>query len=154
MSSTAPKLTTLLPLDTDKIKSKKKTVQKSDSAYKTIGEVADFIDVPQHVLRFWEEKFSALKPVKRAGGRRYYRPEDTAILIKIKALLYQEGYTIKGVQRLIQKCRKEKLPVLDGLGNAFATTIVQPSYDSITNPAEIKEIIEELDKLKLYLYSK
>jgi DNA-binding transcriptional MerR regulator len=74
---------------------------KSDSAFRTIGEVAESLDVPAHVLRFWESKFPQLKPLKRGGGRRYYRPEDILLLRHIRQCLYQEGYTIRGVQKLL-----------------------------------------------------
>ncbi len=76
---------------------------KSASAFRTISEVSDELDVPQHVLRFWETKFSQVKPLKRGGGRRYYRPEDLALLRRIRDLLYTEGYTIRGVQRLLRQ---------------------------------------------------
>ncbi|MCW9045141.1 MAG: MerR family transcriptional regulator, partial [Alphaproteobacteria bacterium] len=76
--------------------------RKSSSAFRTISEVAKDLDLPQHVLRFWETKFSQVKPVKRGGGRRYYRPEDVALLNRIKQLLYSDGYTIKGVQKLFR----------------------------------------------------
>ena len=76
---------------------------KSDDAYRTISEVADHLSVATHVLRFWETKFPQIKPVKRGGGRRYYRPEDVDLLKAIQTLLYDEGYTIKGVQNLIKK---------------------------------------------------
>lgn len=76
---------------------------KSESAFRTISEVADDLDVPQHVLRFWESKFPQVKPLKRGGGRRYYRPEDVALLRRIRDLLYSEGYTIKGVQKLLRE---------------------------------------------------
>lgn len=76
---------------------------KSDSAFRTISEVADELDVPQHVLRFWESKFPQVKPLKRGGGRRYYRPDDVALLRRIRDLLYSEGYTIKGVQKLLRE---------------------------------------------------
>lgn len=79
---------------------------KSDSAFRTISEVAEDLGVPQHVLRFWETKFSQVKPMKRGGGRRYYRPEDVALLKKIHTLLYAEGYTIKGVQKLLKGVSK------------------------------------------------
>jgi len=75
---------------------------KAPGAFRTISEVAGEIDVPQHVLRFWETKFNQVRPLKRAGGRRYYRPEDVALLGRIRGLLYEEGYTIKGVQKLLR----------------------------------------------------
>lgn len=76
---------------------------KSPSAFRTISEVSAELDVPQHVLRFWESKFSQLRPMKRAGGRRYYRPEDIDLLTCIRDLLYSEGYTIRGVQKLLRE---------------------------------------------------
>lgn len=76
---------------------------KSSAAFRTIGEVAEELDVAQHVLRFWETRFPRLRPLKRGGGRRYYRPEDIQLLRRIKQLLYSDGYTIKGVQRLIRQ---------------------------------------------------
>src|SRR5512138_1189250 len=75
---------------------------KSPEAFRTISEVATELDVPQHVLRFWETRFSQIRPLKRAGGRRYYRPEDVELLRRIRGLLYQHGYTIKGVQKLLR----------------------------------------------------
>jgi DNA-binding transcriptional MerR regulator len=79
---------------------------KSAAAFRTISEVSDDLNVPPHVLRFWETKFSQIRPLKRGGGRRYYRPEDVGLLLRIRELLYSDGYTIKGVQRLLR----------DGLG--------------------------------------
>ncbi len=76
---------------------------KSAAAFRTISEVAEDLDVPQHVLRFWETKFSQIRPLKRGGGRRYYRPEDVELLRHIRDLLYTDGYTIKGVQRLLRE---------------------------------------------------
>ena len=78
-------------------------MEKSPEAFRTISEVADAIDLPQHVLRFWETRFPQIRPLKRAGGRRYYRPEDVDRLRLIKRLLYDEGYTIKGVQKLFKE---------------------------------------------------
>jgi DNA-binding transcriptional MerR regulator len=78
-------------------------VDKSPDAFRTISEVADDLDVPQHVLRFWETRFSQIKPLKRGGGRRYYRPDDVALIQGLKALLYGQGYTIKGVQRILKE---------------------------------------------------
>jgi DNA-binding transcriptional MerR regulator len=74
---------------------------KRAAVFRTIGEVAEDLDLPAHVLRFWESKFPQLKPLKRGGGRRYYRPEDIALLSRIRQYLYQEGYTIRGVQKLL-----------------------------------------------------
>lgn len=86
--------------------------QKSAHAFRTISEVSEDIDVPQHVLRFWESKFNQIKPLKRGGGRRYYRPEDVALLRQIKNYLYAQGYTIKGVQRLLKNTRRGGLAAI------------------------------------------
>lgn len=89
--------------------------QKSDSAYRTISEVASELDLPQHVLRFWESKFKQISPMKRGGGRRYYRPQDIDLLKRIHYLLHTQGYTIKGVQKLLSKDRllANSVPMLD-----------------------------------------
>lgn len=79
--------------------------QKSSTAFRTISEVADDLDVAQHVLRFWESKFAQVRPLKRGGGRRYYRPEDIDLLRQIRSLLYDEGYTIRGAQKLLRTRR-------------------------------------------------
>lgn len=79
---------------------------KSSAAFRTISEVADELDVAQHVLRFWESKFSQVRPLKRAGGRRYYRPEDVALLQQIRELLYTQRYTIKGAQQYLREQRR------------------------------------------------
>ncbi len=76
---------------------------KSSNAFRTISEVSDELQIPQHVLRFWETKFNEVQPLKRGGGRRYYRPEDISLLRRIRDLLYTEGYTIKGVQKLLRE---------------------------------------------------
>jgi DNA-binding transcriptional MerR regulator len=78
-------------------------IEKGPEAYRTIREVADAMDLPQHVLRFWETRFPQIRPLKRAGGRRYYRPDDIERLRLIRRLLYDEGYTIKGVQKLFKE---------------------------------------------------
>ena len=78
-------------------------MDKSPDAFRTISEVAEDLDLPQHVLRFWETRFPQIKPLKRGGGRRYYRPDDVELLRVIKQLLYGEGYTIKGVQKLFKE---------------------------------------------------
>jgi DNA-binding transcriptional MerR regulator len=82
-----------------------RSMVKSATAFRTISEVSAELDVPQHVLRFWETKFPQIRPLKRGGGRRYYRPEDVELLRRIQSLLYKEGYTIKGVQRLLREAR-------------------------------------------------
>lgn len=78
-------------------------MDKAPEAFRTISEVADELEVPKHVLRFWEAKFAQLKPMKRGGGRRYYRPEDVALLRGIRFLLYHDGYTIRGVQKILRE---------------------------------------------------
>jgi DNA-binding transcriptional MerR regulator len=97
-------------------------VAKGPEAFRTISEAADELSVPQHVLRFWETKFSFIRPMKRAGGRRFYRPSDIAVLRGVKHLLHDEGYTIKGVQRLH---REEGIRRLIGAGGAEGA--VEPS---------------------------
>ena len=78
-------------------------MDKAPDAFRTISEVADDLDIPQHVLRFWETRFTQIKPMKRSGGRRYYRPDDVDLLRGIRRLLYGEGYTIRGVQRILRE---------------------------------------------------
>jgi DNA-binding transcriptional MerR regulator len=78
-------------------------VDKAPDAFRTISEVAEEIDIPQHVLRFWESRFTQIRPLKRGGGRRYYRPEDVDLLRGVRHLLYGEGYTIRGVQRILRE---------------------------------------------------
>ncbi|MBX3575578.1 MAG: MerR family transcriptional regulator [Rhizobiaceae bacterium] len=77
-------------------------MDKSPDAFRTISEVADDLDLPQHVLRFWETRFTQIKPMKRGGGRRYYRPQDVELIKGIRHMLYEQGYTIKGVQKLLR----------------------------------------------------
>ena len=77
-------------------------MEKSPDAFRTISEAAEELDLPQHVLRFWETRFNTIKPLKRGGGRRYYRPEDVLLLRGIRHLLYDQGFTIKGVQRILK----------------------------------------------------
>ena len=76
---------------------------KSPQAFRTISEVSNEVNIPTHVLRFWETKFSNINPLKRSGNRRYYRPEDVKLIIRIKTLLYDNGYTVKGVQKLLKE---------------------------------------------------
>jgi len=86
---------------------------KSSDAFRTISEVSAALDVPPHVLRFWETKFTSLRPLKRSGGRRYYRPDDIAVLTRIRDLLYKDGFTIKGAQRFLKS--KEALALTDAV---------------------------------------
>jgi len=95
---------------------------KSDAAFRTISEVATELDVPQHVLRFWETKFSQVRPLKRGGGRRYYRPEDVILLKRIRALLYQDGMTIKGVQKILREGGAKTAPAAPEAPKAEAET--------------------------------
>lgn len=103
------------------------TAKKAQGAFRTISEVADELGVQQHVLRFWETKFSQIRPLKRGGGRRYYRPEDVALLKRIYELLYTEGYTIKGVQKLMrQQGKNSVLAASSPAAPALETTIAAP----------------------------
>ena len=126
---------------------------KSRSAYRTISEVSNEIDVPAHVLRFWETKFLQIKPLKRGGGRRYYRPEDVTLLKTIRQFLYSDGYTIKGVQRLLKdgliKTASDQMNTERNLLPG-ASEIETGSF-SMQNKNEIKEIMEELKVLKRLL---
>jgi DNA-binding transcriptional MerR regulator len=106
------------------------TLDKSPDAFRTISEVADDLDLPQHVLRFWETRFPQIKPMKRGGGRRYYRPEDVDLLKGIRHLLYDHGYTIKGVQKLL-KTNGNKFVISVGHGDlasveALASGVQEP----------------------------
>ena len=116
-------------------------MQKSASAYKTISEVSEMLNIPAHVLRFWESKFSQLKPMKRSGGRRYYRLEDIALLETIKSLLYVEGYTIKGAQASLSKRRKADAvaasPEAAGQGSAVPSPSVPVSLPSLQQAASL-----------------
>jgi len=100
-------------------------VEKAPDAFRTISEVAIDLNVPQHVLRFWESRFSEIKPMKRGGGRRYYRPDDVDLLRGIRHLLYGEGYTIRGVQRIL----KEQ-------GLRYVQTVWQPGAQSVAQASE------------------
>ncbi|MDG1866518.1 MAG: MerR family transcriptional regulator [Yoonia sp.] len=106
---------------------------KSQSAFRTISEVAATLDTPTHVLRFWESKFSQIKPVKRAGGRRYYRPEDIDLLSGIKTLLHDQGMTIKGAQKLLKE-NGVKYVIAIGADTA-PVPVAAPSPKPETTPA-------------------
>jgi len=115
---------------------------KAESAFRTISEVAEDLGVQQHVLRFWETKFSQVKPMKRGGGRRYYRPEDVALLKKIHNLLYAEGYTIKGVQKLLKGV--SKVQVLAELKTEQASKSFGDNLPKISGPS-IQSSTQETD---------
>ena len=123
--------------------------RKAPSAFRTISEVADDLHIPQHVLRFWETKFPQLKPLKRGGGRRYYRPEDIALLRRVSDLLYTQGYTIKGVQRLLRE---------GGLEEAVAAASAAPAASAMAEPphetgvAALRSILEELEDISASLH--
>ena len=120
-------------------------VQKAPGAYQTISEVSVQLDVPAHVLRFWESKFSVLKPLKRSGGRRYYRTEDIQLLKSIKSLLYDEGYTIKGAQNSLKKRNSAS-------GSVQTNEVEQPSSAMRQSVAEAhlkkaESLLEEANKI-------
>lgn len=109
-------------------------MEKAPDAFRTISEVAEELEIPQHVLRFWESRFREVKPMKRGGGRRYYRPEDIGLLRGIRHLLYGEGYTIRGVQRILRE-----------QGVKFVQTVwqpgaPQPSYKPETEPDDGSDV--------------
>lgn len=99
---------------------------KSPEAFRTISEVSEALDVPQHVLRFWETRFSQVRPVKRAGGRRFYRPDDVALLRGIRSLLYSDGYTIRGVQKVL---RDKGWRHVAGIGRDITATPAWREFD-------------------------
>ncbi len=109
---------------------------KSRDAFRTISEVAEWLDVPAHVLRFWESKFSQIKPVKRAGGRRYYRPSDMELISGIQKLLHEDGITIKGVQKIL---REEGVKHVASLGKAVEKGDDKPVIEAKAKPAPIPE---------------
>jgi DNA-binding transcriptional MerR regulator len=125
---------------------------KGPEAFRTISEAADELNVPQHVLRFWETKFSFIRPMKRAGGRRFYRPSDVAVLKGVRRLLHDEGYTIKGVQRL---CREQGIKRLVSAGEAAAAPPVgtETALPAAIRPDQVGrerlgEILRELEAAK------
>ena len=126
---------------------------KSPGAFRTISEVSNDLEVPPHVLRFWETKFPQIKPLKRGGGRRYYRPEDVALLRQIRQLLYNDGYTIKGVQKLL---KEGALKNTAQLGVATANEPdeqkqPQNSTASSREKATLRSIVDELQSLRKLL---
>ena len=128
-----------------------RTDGKSDAAFRTISEVARELDLPQHVLRFWETKFTQIKPLKRGGGRRYYRPEDMVLLRRIRELLYDDGYTIRGVQKLLRENGARALAA-DGTRAKDAVKTDHPGLDAARR-AELAALLEELESLRAMLRS-
>jgi len=133
--------------------------RKSPTAFRTISEVAGELDVPQHVLRFWESKFAQVKPLKRGGGRRYYRPEDVALLERIRTLLYNDGYTIKGVQKVLRDAGGRKSAASSAASAASApggeAALEADALPTSSAPAigalkkrELEAVIQELETLQ------
>ena len=123
--------------------------EKSAAAFRTISEVASELDLPQHVLRFWESKFPHVRPLKRGGGRRYYRPEDVRLLRRIRDLLYTEGYTIRGVQQLLRRNGAKALATSGGpdLSAAPAAAAAPAGLDAHQR-AELRAILAELEEVR------
>ena len=125
--------------------SERKNSRKSAGAFRTISEVALYLDVPQHVLRFWESKFSQVSPLKRGGGRRYYRPEDVQLLERIRDLLYVDGFTIKGVQRLIRERGVKAL--LSNAEEAAAPTSAVDDGATVSDESQRRAIMTAIAEL-------
>ena len=123
-------------------------MDKAPDAFRTISEVAQELDVPQHVLRFWESRFREIKPMKRGGGRRYYRPNDLDLLRGIRHLLYSEGYTIRGVQRLL---REQGLRFVQSVWQEGAPQPVHQPGDVEEDEAAIEQAVEDAGEPRLPL---
>ena len=122
---------------------------KSAAAFRTISEVSADLDVPQHVLRFWESKFTPVRPLKRGGGRRYYRPEDVDLLRRIRNLLYTDGYTIKGVQRLLREGHGKLDPEAGATGAAVTPAAgAAPGGERATLENVLADLVEIRDLLR------
>ncbi len=134
--------------------STKAAAGKSAMAFRTISEVSADLEIPQHVLRFWETKFTQLRPLKRGGGRRYYRPEDIALLRRIHGLLYNEGYTIKGVQQLL---RRPRAAALAAKAVETPAPVVETTIPGLPKPPAqdadrlLRDLLAELKQLRLML---
>ncbi len=121
-------------------------LDKAPDAFRTISEVATDLDIPQHVLRFWETRFSQIRPMKRSGGRRYYRPDDVDLLRGIRHLLYGEGYTIRGVQRIL---REQGAKSVQGIGVSGAVPpVIAKSADERAQPGG-EPVFDETDQFDL-----
>ncbi|MGH6955820.1 MAG: MerR family transcriptional regulator [Caulobacteraceae bacterium] len=112
---------------------------KGPEAFRSISEAADELGVPQHVLRFWETKFSFIRPMKRAGGRRFYRPQDIAVLAKVRRLLHDEGYTIKGVQKLHRELGAKRFLSAEAEGEEADGAPADPSRERLVEALEALE---------------
>jgi len=112
---------------------------KSGAAFRTTGEVSEELNLPAHVLRFWESKFPEIRPLKRGGGRRYYRPEDVDMLRRIRQFLYQEGYTIRGVQKLLRERERREAPVVDLPPTLFR---LEPAVAAPSSPAPSRQALQ------------
>ena len=126
---------------------------KSPGAFRTISEVSNDLEAPPHVLRFWETKFPQINPLKRGGGRRYYRPEDVSLLRQIRQLLHNDGYTIKGVQRLLKEGALKNTDQ-PGVATANESDKQKQPKNSITSSQEkaaLRLIIDELQALRKLL---
>jgi DNA-binding transcriptional MerR regulator len=120
---------------------------KSAAAFRTISEVSQDLDVPQHVLRFWESKFTPVRPLKRGGGRRYYRPEDVDLLRRIRNLLYTDGYTIKGVQRLLREGHGKLEPEAGTVAAAAAPAGERATLENVlADLVEIRRLLPDAKK--------
>ncbi|MXU65497.1 MerR family transcriptional regulator [Oceanomicrobium pacificus] len=119
-------------------------MEKSSQAFRTISEVSETLDVPAHVLRFWESKFSQIRPVKRGGGRRYYRPEDVNLLRGIQTLLYTEGLTIKGVQKVFKDKGQRHIITLGAEGSAPDDAPAAPAPAAPAPASDPSPTVEEI----------
>ncbi|MGB0498101.1 MAG: MerR family transcriptional regulator [Rubricella sp.] len=138
-------------------------MEKSPQAFRTISEVSETIDVPAHVLRFWESRFTQIRPVKRGGGRRYYRPEDVELLKVIRELLYTEGLTIRGVQKLMRETGPKQLvekyagthlsiddftPADEPAPNGAAKPDAEPPKAPVADPEKREQLRDILGRLE------
>ena len=127
--------------------------RKAPSAFRTIAEVADDLHIPQHVLRFWETKFPQLKPLKRGGGRRYYRPEDISLLRRVSDLLYTQGYTIKGVQRLLREGGLDEAVAAGAAASGAPVRRRRPIAElRETGVSPLRAILDELEDISASLH--
>jgi DNA-binding transcriptional MerR regulator len=125
-------------------------LDKAPDAFRTISEVADDLDIPQHVLRFWETRFVQIKPMKRSGGRRYYRPDDVDLLRGIRRLLYGEGYTIRGVQRIL---KEQGIKAVQALASGSIAPLPRAAVASGPHDADVDAHAHDQDDAELLLES-